>query len=100
MYSLCDAIKRMSVEAVKAGAPADITSGEVKSISPLIITVGTLDLAENFFMIPQRLTDYQVNIEAPEWSGTITVKNSLNIGDKVILAKADGGQKYAVIDRM
>ena len=121
-------IKKSAIEAVKNSKPTDIFYGTVQSISPLTIFIDQkLILSEKFLIIPESLTDYETEIsfddssikqvfttwdmeETSESSPSkisfkekikhkITVYNSLKTGEKVILLRQQGGQKYMVIDR-
>ena len=122
-------IKKVSMEAVKASKPTDVVYGTVQSVSPLKIFIDQkLILTERFILIPQYLTDFETEIsfddpnikqvfttwdmEEKEESDPskiafkekikhkITIYNSLKPGDKVILLRQQGGQKYLVIDRV
>ena len=121
-------IKKSAIEAVKNSKPADIFYGTVQSISPLTIFIDQkLILSEKFLIIPESLTDYETEISFDDpsvkqvfttWDmgetsestpskisfkekikHKITVYNSLKEGEKVILLRQQGGQKYMVLDR-
>ena len=122
-------IKKVSMEAVKASKPTDVDYGTVQSVSPLKIFIDQkLILTERFILIPQYLTDFETEISFDDpnikqvfttWDmeekgesdpskiafkekikHKITIYNSLKPGDKVILLRQQGGQKYLVIDRV
>lgn len=122
-------IKKSAIEAVNNSKPADIFYGTVQSISPLTIFIDQkLILSEKFLIIPESLTDYETEIsfdnpsikqvfttwnmeETSESTPSkisfkekikhkITVYNSLKEGEKVILLRQQGGQKYMVLDRV
>lgn len=121
-------IKKTAIEAVKNSKPTDIFYGTVQSISPLTIFIDQkLILSEKFLIIPESLTDYETEISFDDpsvkqvfttWNmeetsestpskisfkekikHKITVYNSLKTGEKVILLRQQGGQKYMVLDR-
>ena len=121
-------IKKSAIEAVKNSKPTDIFYGTVQSISPLTIFIDQkLILSEKFLIIPESLTDYETEISFDDpsikqvfttWNmeetsestpskmsfkekikHKITVYNSLKVGEKVILLRQQGGQKYMVLDR-
>ena len=121
-------IKKSAIEAVNNSKPADIFYGTVQSISPLTIFIDQkLILSEKFLIIPESLTDYETEISFDDssvkqvfttWNmeetsestpskisfkektkHKITVYNSLKTGEKVILLRQQGGQKYMVLDR-
>ena len=110
-------IKRAAVEAVEAAKPCDYRIGTVISASPLKIKVSqTLELEEDFLDLSRNVTDFKTKItmDAQEVYHTehiypsttwidaqeITVHNALKKGDKVLMLRKAGGQKYAVIDRV
>lgn len=122
-------IKKSAIEAVKNSKPTDIFYGTVQSISPLTIFIDQkLILSEKFLIIPESLTDYETEISFDDpsikqvfttWNmeetsestpskisfkekikHKITVYNSLKVGEKVILLRQQGGQKYMIVDRV
>lgn len=122
-------IKKSAIEAVNNSKPADIFYGTVQSISPLTIFIDQkLILSEKFLIIPESLTDYETEISFDDpsikqvfttWNmeetsestpskisfkekikHKITVYNSLKEGEKVILLRQQGGQKYMIVDRV
>ena len=121
-------IKKSAIEAVKNSKPTDIFYGTVQSISPLTIFIDQkLILSEKFLIISESLTDYETEISFDDpsvkqvfttWNmgetsestpskisfkekikHKITVYNSLKVGEKVILLRQQGGQKYMIVDR-
>ena len=120
-------IKKAAVEAVNATKPAEICFGKVTSISPLQILVEQkMTLGKAQLVLSRNVTDYKThisggNIQNYYYAGTksdasavsvepshthavgkieITVHNGLVVGDEVILIRQQGGQKYAVWDRI
>ena len=126
---LLNIVKRAATEATEASNPVNICFGTVISVAPLKILVdqkmilGTAQLvltrnvtdfdAEISFNdqnIKQKFTTWDVG-ETIESSPSkiafkekikhkITVYNGLKVGDKVILLREQGGQKYIVLDRI
>lgn len=90
-------IKQIAVEAVKAAKPCDYTIGTVINTSPLKIKISqTLTLDEDFLDLSRNVTNFETKI-----NGQITtVENELKVGEKVLMIRKSGGQKYAVIDRV
>lgn len=116
-------IKKVAVDAVNASRPSDVAFGKVISTSPLKIKVDQkLILTSAQLVLSRNVTDYRlsvtVNDSTESTSGgsgessfanhkhsikgtkTITVNNSLEVDDIVIMIQAAGGQKYIVIDRI
>ncbi|MCI1999549.1 MAG: DUF2577 domain-containing protein [Clostridia bacterium] len=126
---LVKVIQNVAVNAVNNSKPVSIVFGTVKSVSPLKIFIDQkLTLGEKQLIIPQYLTDYKTKIsfdnpaikqifttfnmqetsesseskmsfKQPAVKHEITVYNALKAGDKVILMRLAGGQKYLILDR-
>ena len=99
---LVSLIKEIALNAVNNECPSDFLYGTVLSINPLRIQINSkLTLESSFLIVPQHLTDYEVEMTPRNGERrTYTVHNSLRINDKVILGKFKGGQDYIIIDRM
>lgn len=83
--NLVQLIKQIAFEAVEAAKPCDYTIGTVINTSPLKIKVSqTMELEEYFLDLTKNVTE----------------ENALKKGDKVLMLRKAGGQKYAVIDRV
>lgn len=107
-------IKRAAEDAGNASNPVSVTFGSVLSVSPLKINVEqkmTLESAQ--LILTRNVTDYTVDMSVNheteiaeghlhDYVGrkTFTVYNALKLGEKVILLRLQGGQKYIVIDRL
>lgn len=122
---LVRAVKQAAVEAVKADGPMAVSFGTVTSASPLEITVDQKKiLSEAQLILTDAVRDYTVEMttmpefhETEEISGGAgdaafashkhryqgrkkwKVHNALQMGEKVILLRCDGGQQYIVLGR-
>lgn len=119
---LVGTLKRAAVEAVEAGKPANVYFGEVVGVSPLKISVEQkLILGEKQLLLSRNVTDFETEVSigwqtenkgggsgesayashnhAVQGMKKITVHNGLVAGDKVILLRQQGGQKFVVWDR-
>lgn len=107
------AMKKAALEAVKASKPVNIYYGEVVSDAPLKIRVEQkMVLGEKQLVLTKQVTDYSVETTV-EWltedynghthkvrgKKKMTVHNSLKKGERVLIARQQGGQKFIVIDR-
>lgn len=127
--ALVKLVKQAAVEAVKADGPMGVCYGTVTSASPLKIMVDQKKtLTDAQLILTDNVRDYAVEMttmagtsEAPHFtedesggSGDAAfashkhkyvgkkkwkVHNALKSGEKVILLRCDGGQKYVVLDR-
>lgn len=110
---LLNAIKQAAKEQNASESPATVCIGKVLSISPLSVQIDqrfTLP-AENL-IVPQHLTSYSVSVSLSGSTGTadghshslgaavMTISNALKVGDKLVLIRQNGGQKYLIIDRV
>lgn len=77
-------IKQAAVEAVNAQNPVQICFGTVTKTDPLTVAVDQkISLTEEFLILTKTVTE-----------------DALAADDEVILLRAQGGQKYVVIDRI
>ena len=103
---LIDIMKRASLDAMDANQMCDLRYGTVVSVSPLRIQVTNLfTIPESLLVVPQHLTDYEVEVTAPwdedvDSKKSMTVHNALKVGDKVALIRKTGGQSYFILDRV
>jgi preprotein translocase subunit YajC len=113
MANLNEAIKEVVKGTVSQSEPSTFLFGTVKSASPLSISVNDdkkLDLTKEFLVLTNNVMDYEVEIEV-DWKTDddlhtikgkkkIKMLNALKTGEKVILIKQQGGQKYLVLDKI
>jgi hypothetical protein len=75
---------------------ADVVSGTVLSANPLKIQLSPkLILTSDFFTLSKRVTEYTVKVNGED----ITIDESLQDGDTVIMIRQDGGQHFFVLER-
>lgn len=107
-------MKKAALDAVYAEKPVRIEVGTVLAESPLKVQIGQkIVLSSMQLIVPQHLTNHKVQIQYNfnckenlehkhdiNGSTEITINNSLKNGDKVLLIRQDGGQKYIVFDKV
>lgn len=108
--SMIDIVKRAGIDAIGAGKPVNITFGEILNVEDLKIKIDQkLILSKEFFVIPESLTRYEVDLKhSHNWtSGStsnsldkIVIREGLKQGDAVILLRMQGGQQYLVLDKV
>lgn len=99
--NLLETIKTAAIDAVNSTKPVEIVLGIVLSTQPLKIELEQkLSLSEAFVIVPEELTDRTVKIIIDGEEKEIEIKNALQTGDKLALAKIQGGQKYLIISRL
>lgn len=113
-FDIVSAMKRAGAEVRNASKPADVMFGTVVSASPIRIQVSQkLTLSNMQLVIPQGLTKYTVSMtydlncgetedhkHSVKGTTQVTIDNSLKVGDKVVLIRQEGGQKYFVLDKV
>ena len=108
--SLVASFKRAAKEEREASKPCDVIFGTVTSASPLQITTEQqLPLGVAQLILTRNVTSYATTATV-SWTtsdgatvkGTkaITINNRLAAGEKVVLVRQDGGQKFLVLDRV
>lgn len=113
-------IKKAAVEAVEAEKPAAVCFGKVTGTAPLRIFVDQrFVLGEKQLILTKAVTDHAVDalvgfyteeseeadsLEAHRHSckgrKKIVLPNGLREGEEVILLRAEGGQRFIVLDRV
>ena len=86
MADLAQVIKKAAVDAVKASYPVEVVYGSVVTAEPLAVKIGQQLTVEKSFV---NLSD---GIRTSIASGKITT------GDRIILIKHQGGQRFTAID--
>ncbi|APC83697.1 DUF2577 domain-containing protein [Clostridium botulinum] len=111
---MMDTIKKASMGAVGAGKPVEITFGEVINAEYLKIKVDQkLILDRDFFIIPESLIRYEIDLKHTHTYINNSIESNLNTsldkllireglkqGDKVLLLRIQGGQQYVILDKV
>ena len=125
---LLDIMKRASLDAVEAHKPCDLRYGTVISTSPLKVRVtNQFIIPESLLIVPEHLTDYEINVTIAPSYGWVTqnrkggdgdaeyeshnhdivinkrkikVHGALKVNDKVALLRQAGGQHFFILDRL
>lgn len=109
IMNLIDLIKSVAVKAVEATNPVHVLFGTVTAENPLEIEIHQkLKLTEEFLVITERVTRYEVNLEhdhggVKALAGMLTdtpIRTGLKKGDKVVLLRVQGGQQFIVLDKV
>lgn len=123
MDKFVDLIRRVALQAVEASAPVRLYYGTVQSVDPLQIEVDQKAVySETFLALSSLVQDFDVDMtvehETEESEGglydeafaahshayegrkTFRVHLGLQVGERVMLLRMHGGQKYLVLDRV
>ncbi|NLY46761.1 MAG: DUF2577 domain-containing protein [Tissierella sp.] len=90
------------MEAVEESSPMGIAYGVVTKISPLEINVEQrMNIGGDMLIPTSNVIDKVIEIKIGNGSReTMIIYNGLSIGEKVLLLRENGGQKYIVLDRL
>lgn len=108
---MLDAIKRAATEAVNAAGPVVVQIGSVTKINPLEVLVDNrLTLTEDFLIVPESLAELKLDLRHTHTSGSgavgealaapVIIRKGLAAGDKLLLIRMQGGQRYVIMDRV
>lgn len=120
MSDLLAVLKQAATDAYKAGNPMAVIFGEVRNIKPLEVIVDQrFTLTAAFLIVPESLVHYEIDLRHDHKyidtsdSGTtnrttepalpdkpIVIRRGLEVGDKVLLLRVQGGQQYVILDRV
>lgn len=120
MPDLLNTLKKAAMDAMSASNPTAIMFGTVSSADPLEVIVDQrFTLPADFLVIPESLIHFEINLHhSHEYTddtgtGTITketkpalpekpivIRRGLEAGDKLLLLRMQGGQKYIILDRV
>lgn len=126
--NLVQLIKQIAIDAVGASKPCDYRVGTVIDINPLKVRISKdIELEEEFLQLSRNVTDFETEVTIEEdykWkteekSGgqdndafakhyhdiivpkkKIKVHGALKSGEKVLMIRKSGGQKYIIVDRL
>lgn len=94
---LLELIKKIALKAVNAEKPSDFCFGKVVSTSPLKISIDQkLTLTAAQLVLTRNVTDFTTKLNDSE----VTIQNALKLGEKVVLLRQKGGQKFLILDRV
>lgn len=95
--SLMEIMKKASLGAVEAENPVSVRFGTVTSAAPLQVRVDQrLALTSRFLVVPETLTEYRISVDGED----VLIRRGLETGDRVVLLRMQGGQKYLILDRV
>lgn len=114
--NIIQAVKQAAIEAVEQSSPMSIAYGIVTKINPLEINVEQrMNISGSMLLLTSNVIDREVEVEVSdkteeggtgphihEYKGTKKHihRKGLKVGEKVLLLRVNGGQKYIVLDRL
>lgn len=107
---MIDIIKEAAMKAYNASNPLNIEFGVVTDADNLTICINQKRiLSKEFFLVPESLTRYVVDLEHSHTcpSGVtntqlfpLVIREGLKVNDCVILLKIEQGSRYIVLDKV
>ena len=107
---MLDAIRKAALSAVEAAGPVAVAFGTVTSAEPLEVNVDqrfTLDA--DFLVVPESLTRLEIDLKHHHTYGDgitgdaltvpVVVRPGLQAGDRVVLLRLQGGERYLILDK-
>lgn len=95
--ALASLIKQASMGAYNASNPVAVMFGTVTKANPLEVNVEQrFTLTRDSLVLTERLTEYRTTVDGNE----IIIRRGLQVGDRVLLLRVQGGQQYIVWDRV
>lgn len=112
--TLANLIRQASLGAIEAGQPVAVMFATVTKIDPLEVNVEQrFTLTSDFLIVPESLTRYEVDIShthsapggstggmQPAEASKVVVRKGLEIGDKVMLLRIQGGRQFVILDKV
>ncbi len=114
LLEFTQAVQEIAVKAVSGMKPAEIRIAEVRRATPLQVYLpGLFIISEEALTLTQNVTNYEIEVEV-DWETetssnhkhsikgkkTIKINNGLKVGEKVLIFRSQGGDKYIVIDKL
>ena len=97
MSDLIEVLQRIIMESLKASKLSDIAYGTVVSVSPVRIQLQTTMQAipEAAIVLTSNVIAKTAPVQGGE-GGIVVINEGLAAGDKVVMLRASGGQRYIV----
>lgn len=98
--TLVRAVKQAALDAVRASGPMGVCYGTVASVAPLEVRVDQKKiLTDTQLILTSAVRDATVDITVDNVRKPYQIHLGLKVGEKVVLLRCDGGQKYIILDR-
>ncbi len=114
VHELIEVIQQIAVNAVSGGKPLEVRIGYVERVNPIVVElIGGFRISESMLTLSDSVKDREVEVEI-EWGTEVasqhthgitgvkkmTIKNGLQVGERVVILRSQGGEKHLVLDRI
>jgi hypothetical protein len=104
---MIEVIQKAIKQGIDNAGLVGVMEGEVVSAPPnlkvRLKNNSKLIISKELLVVPQKLTDYTMQCSImtdTEEITSITLKNNLKIGDKIMLVSFEGGQRFYILDKI
>ena len=111
---LAKLIKEAAIDAIEQSSPVGVSYGTVTKVNPLVINVDQrMNISSRMILLTSNVIDKEIDVEIEDeteetnshmhkYKGQKKYKvlEGLKVGEKVLLLRVQGGQKYIVWDRL
>lgn len=109
--ALFDTVKRVVEKVLEGKSLLESEIAEVIEVNPLVIKFDQrYQVTEEFIILTERVTEYKVDLShTHSYSGGATgsaldteidIRSGLQVDDKVLILRMQGGQSFAIIDKV
>ena len=108
---MLNAIRKAALTAMETTAPVAVLMGTVTKADPLEVNIDqrfTIDA--DFLLVPESLTKLELDLShahsapggatGPSLTEPVVIRPGLKPGDRVVLLRVQGGQKYLILDKV
>ncbi len=114
IQKLVELIQMIAVKGVAGTKPLEVRIGYVRDNSPIKIElIGGFCISDRSIILSDNVQDKHVEVEI-DWetetasshrhsirgTKTMCIKNTLNIGDRVLILRKQGGEKHIVVSKI
>lgn len=100
MSELAGVIQQMIQNTVSAMKPADMATGTVVCAAPLSVRISASmpPLPAAALVLTDTVRERTVPVQGGD--GTVTVREGLRAGDKVLMLRVQGGNRYIILSKL
>lgn len=95
------AIQKNNERSIDYSKPTTFMFGTVTNVNPLKVNVEQrMVLDKHSLILSENVTDHDVSMMVDDERKTYRIYNALKTGEKVVLLRQQGGQKFIILDRV
>ncbi|MEL4861030.1 DUF2577 domain-containing protein [Pseudoflavonifractor phocaeensis] len=99
--NMVELVKQAALEGMEAAKPVNLIFGVVTATTPLEVHVDQKTiLYSDSLVLTRNVTNYSLLANVGGAGQTMLIYKALKAGDRVLLARVQGGRKYVILDRL